>query len=37
MPLITASLPDAITRRASKGLFTIRNQPRPGPPFWASM
>ena len=37
MPMTTASLPSLITRRAWKGSVTIRYQPLPGPPFWASM
>ena len=37
MPSTTASLPSLITWRASNGSVTIRNQPLPGPPLWASM
>jgi len=37
IPMTTASLPWLITRRAWKGFLTIRNQPLPGPPSWASM
>ena len=36
IPMITASFPAAITRRACAGLSTIRNHPRPVPPAWAS-
>ena len=35
-PMITASLPRSITRRAAAGPYTSRNQPRPRPPLWAS-
>lgn len=37
IPRTTAILPSLITRRASKGSRTIRNQPWPGPPDFASM
>ena len=36
MPMITASLPCAMTRRACAGSSTMRNQPLPGPPLWRS-
>ena len=36
IPSTIASLPSLITRRAWVGLRTIRSQPLPGPPFWAS-
>ena len=37
MPITTASLPWLMTFRASNGLVTMRYQPRPGPPYCASM
>ncbi len=37
MPMITASLPWLMTRRASHGLVTMRYHPLPGPPYCASM
>ncbi len=36
IPITTASLPSSIARRAWHGLVTIRSQPRPRPPLWAS-
>ena len=37
MPITTASLPALMALRASKGLVTMRYQPRPGPPCCSSM
>ena len=37
MPMTTAIFPALMTFRASKGSVTMRYQPRPGPPYCASM
>jgi hypothetical protein len=36
MPRTTASRPALMVSRACTGLVTMRNQPSPGPPAWAS-
>ncbi len=36
IPITTASLPALMTVRAWPGVVTIRYQPLPGPPCWAS-
>jgi len=36
-PSTTASLPCSITALAWAGSVTMRNQPRPGPPYWSDL